>query len=97
MHWVLDQEIRNYERGIENCGIGFFFFLNLCFIISILGKKQETYVFFSLIQDDLENLPFPNDETEFNLPDEIFESNAKPHSSASESSAVADEGMTGKE
>lgn len=53
--------------------------------------------FFSLIQDDLENLPFPNDETEFNLPDEIFESNAKPHSSASESSAVADEGMTGKE
>ena len=49
-----------------------------------------------LIQDDLESLPFPNDETEFNLPDEIFESSTKPHSSASESSAVADEGMTGK-
>ena len=48
------------------------------------------------MQDDLESLPFPNDETEFNLPDEIFESSTKPHSSASESSAVADEGMTGK-
>ncbi|XP_027058449.1 MRG/MORF4L-binding protein isoform X2 [Pocillopora verrucosa] len=54
---------------------------------------QELYNLQAL--DDLENLPFPNDETEFNLPDEIFESNAKPHSSASESSAVADEGMTG--
>ena len=41
----------------------------------------------------MENLPFPNDETEFNLPDEIFEASAKPHSSASESSAVADEGI----
>jgi len=40
-------------------------------------------------------VPFPNDETDFNLPDEIFESSTKPHSSASESSAVADEGMTG--
>lgn len=49
------------------------------------------------MQDDLESVPFPNDETEFNLPDEIFESSTKPHSSASESSAVADEGMTGKE
>lgn len=45
------------------------------------------------MQDDLENLPFPNDETEFNLPDEIFEASTKPHSSASESSAVADEGI----
>lgn len=45
------------------------------------------------MQDDLENLPFPNDETEFNLPDEVFEASAKPHSSASESSAVADEGI----
>ncbi|XP_022798676.1 MRG/MORF4L-binding protein-like isoform X2 [Stylophora pistillata] len=54
---------------------------------------QELYNLQAL--DDLENLPFPNEETEFNLPDEIFESNAKPHSSASESSAVADESMTG--
>ena len=45
------------------------------------------------LQDDLENLPFPNDETEFNLPEEIFETSAKPHSSASESSAAADEGI----
>lgn len=45
------------------------------------------------MKDDLESLPFPNDETEFNLPDEIFEASTKPHSSASESSAVADEGM----
>ena len=48
---------------------------------------------FIIHQDDLESLPFPNDETEFNLPDDIFESSSKPHSSASESSAAADEGM----
>lgn len=96
MHWVLDQEIRNYERGIENCGIGFFFLICVLLFLS-KERSRKLMVFFSLIQDDLENLPFPNDETEFNLPDEIFESNAKPHSSASESSAVADEGMTGKE
>ncbi|XP_029199170.1 MRG/MORF4L-binding protein-like isoform X2 [Acropora muricata] len=52
---------------------------------------QELYNLQAL--DDLENLPFPNDETEFNLPEEIFEASAKPHSSASESSAVADEGL----
>ncbi|XP_020623426.1 MRG/MORF4L-binding protein-like isoform X1 [Orbicella faveolata] len=53
---------------------------------------QELYNLQAL--DDLESVPFPNDETDFNLPDEIFESSTKPHSSASESSAVADEGMT---
>ncbi|XP_068678860.1 MRG/MORF4L-binding protein-like isoform X2 [Montipora capricornis] len=52
---------------------------------------QELYNLQAL--DDLENLPFPNDETEFNLPEEIFETSAKPHSSASESSAAADEGL----
>lgn len=73
------------------------FFLKFVFCYFYLRKEGGNLFFFSLIQDDLENLPFPNDETEFNLPDEIFESNTKPHSSASESSAVADEGMTGKE
>ncbi|XP_078362029.1 MRG/MORF4L-binding protein-like isoform X2 [Oculina patagonica] len=52
---------------------------------------QELYNLQAL--DDLESIPFPNDETEFNLPDEIFESSTKPHSSASESSAVADEAL----
>ena len=58
---------------------------------------RNNLCFIWFIQDDLESVPFPNDETEFNLPDEIFESSTKPHSSASESSAVADEGMTGKD
>ncbi|CAH3019864.1 unnamed protein product [Porites evermanni] len=52
---------------------------------------QELYNLQAL--DDLESLPFPNDETEFNLPDDIFESSSKPHSSASESSAAADEAL----
>lgn len=74
------------------------FFFKICVLLFLSKERSRKLMFFfSLIQDDLENLPFPNDETEFNLPDEIFESNAKPHSSASESSAVADEGMTGKE
>lgn len=53
----------------------------------------NSFLIYLIVQDDLENLPFPNDETEFNLPEEIFEASAKPHSSASESSAVADEGI----
>ena len=60
-------------------------------VILIFSSKEICFVL--SIQDDLESLPFPNDEAEFNLPDEIFESNTKPQSSASESSAVADEGI----
>ncbi|EDO30370.1 predicted protein [Nematostella vectensis] len=43
--------------------------------------------------DDLEALPFPNDETDFTLPDEIFESSRKTQLSTPESSAPADEAI----
>lgn len=86
--------MREELRTVES---DFFFFKFVFYYFYLRKEAGNLCFFFSLIQDDLENLPFPNDETEFNLPDEIFESNAKPHSSASESSAVADEGMTGKE
>jgi hypothetical protein len=46
------------------------------------------------VQDELESLPFPNDETEFSLPDEIFESSRKTQlANTSESSGTSDEGI----
>lgn len=43
-----------------------------------------------LIQNEAENLPFPNDENDFNLPDEIFE---PPGASEKPGSDYNDEGL----
>lgn len=50
----------------------------------------------SFFQDDLESLPFPNEETEFNLPDDIFDdvSNFKQqHPQSADPSVTSDEGV----
>lgn len=49
-------------------------------------------------QDELESLPFPNEETEFNLPDEIFESSRKSQApNTSESPGASDAGKRSSE